>query len=68
MVSGGRQSKRRVHVIGDGVEAYADVSGVVIVQHPVVEPPVFAPLSEVWICVNGDAMGLLGGSFLVSPP
>lgn len=68
IVSGGRQSERRVYVIGDGVEAHADVSRVVIVQQPVVKPPVFGPLTEVYICLNGDAMDLSGGSCLVSPP
>lgn len=47
VVSGSRQSERCVYVIGDGVEAHADVSRVVIVQHPVVKPPVLASLKEV---------------------
>lgn len=47
VVSGSRQSERRVYVIGDGVEAHADVSRVVVVQHPVVKPPVLASLTEV---------------------
>lgn len=47
VVSGSRQSECCVDVIGDGVKAHADVSRVIIVQHPVVKPPVLASLKEV---------------------
>lgn len=48
VVAGSRQGEGGVYVIGDGVEAHADVPRVVIVQHAIVKPPVPASLREVW--------------------
>lgn len=51
-VTRSRQSKRRIHVIGDFVKAHADISGIVLIQHAVIKPPVLVSLMRVLICLN----------------
>lgn len=48
IVTRSRQSKRRIHVIRNFVKAHADISGIVIIQHAVIKPPVFVSLMIVW--------------------
>lgn len=44
VVTVGRKGKRCIHMIGNPVKANADVSGIVIIQHAVVKPPVLVSL------------------------
>lgn len=46
VVSWCRQSKRCIHMIRNFVKTHTDIPRVVIVQHTIVKPPVFASLTE----------------------
>lgn len=44
VVAVGRKGKRCVHMIGNPVKANVYVSGIVIIQHAIVKPPVLVSL------------------------